>query len=95
MTELAKLTIKQALDGVGKREFTSKEVVKECAKAIAEKDAKLHAFLRSVDGGIIDNTNITQEPLLCGLPLALKDNILTKDFITTASSNVLREYKPQ
>ena len=38
--------------------------------------------------------NGTEETILTGIPYALKDNFSTKDILTTASSNILKDYVP-
>jgi len=95
MKELNALTLKEALEGLSKKEFTAKDVTKACLLAISLKDPKIHAFLRTISYDIINDTKAAENTLLKSLPVALKDNILTEDFVTTASSNVLSDYKPQ
>ena len=58
--------------------------------AIDRKNLELNAYLdyhtELPSGGFGDE--------LLGAPIAVKDNFLTKDLVTTASSNVLRGYRP-
>ena len=44
---------------------------------------------------IIDKCKIKEKDTpLSGIPYALKDNFSTKDVLTTASSNILKDYVP-
>lgn len=92
--ELNKLTLKEALEGLKNKEFKSAEVAADCLKSIEKLNPKLHAFLAEAPTDALNYIG-SATGLLKGLPLAIKDNILTKQFITTASSNVLRDFKPQ
>ena len=85
--ELNKLTLKEAMEGLEKKKFKATEVAMDCLKSIEKLNPKLHAFLAEAT---TDTLNYIASPLgqLKGLPLAIKDNILTKQFKTTASSNV-------
>src|SRR5258708_5506710 len=95
------LTIKSALDGIKKKEFSSEELTSSCLEEI-EKKKELNAFItvdrqgtlnqaRHADIKIKDGIRL---PLL-GIPIALKDIFLTKGLRTTAGSKVLEDYIPQ
>src|SRR5258708_11861157 len=95
------LTIKSALDGIKKKEFSSEELTSSCLEEI-EKKKELNAFItvdrqgtlnqaRHADIKIKDGIRL---PLL-GIPIALKDIFLTKGLRTTAGSKVLEDYVPQ
>lgn len=95
MSGLNKLNVKEFLEGVKSKTFTPSDAAKDCLEAISQKDKKVHAFLRTVDYDTINNIVTDEGSLLNGLPIGLKDNILTRDFVTTASANVLADYRPQ
>ena len=65
------------------------EVFEFFMKRIRTYDDKIHAF---VPGGIADIFSAAKTGVLCGLPLALKDNIVTTNLPTTASSKILEGY---
>jgi aspartyl-tRNA(Asn)/glutamyl-tRNA(Gln) amidotransferase subunit A len=84
------LTLKQTLDGLKAQQFSAAEVQQAVLDQIAAKNEELNVYLD------YHHELPTQEfaPLLMGVPIAVKDNYLTTDLVTTASSNVLRGYKP-
>ena len=87
--DLRELTLKEALLGINEKKFTAADVTKSCLQAIEEK-SKLNAYL------YINKNEVNPcEDSLKNLPIAVKDNILTKGIRTTASSKVLEYYLPQ
>lgn len=106
MSELNKLTIKQALEGMKSREFTSLEITTSCLDEIEKKDPNIQAFisvtkeeaLKSAKEAdkLIDSKGIEafrEKPLL-GIPYASKDNFCTEGIKTTAGSKVLEDFVP-
>lgn len=87
------LTLKTALDKISKNEITAQEVINDVKVAIAKENEKLNVYLtmNEVDSAAEDQKNTP----LKGLPIAVKDNICTRDLRTTASSAVLDDFKPQ
>ena len=71
--------------------ITSEELVKESIKKSHEINDKCNAFvtiLNDAKGGkVTDN-------LLSGIPFGVKDNYSTKNILSTASSNTLKNYVP-
>ncbi|HOX95995.1 MAG TPA: Asp-tRNA(Asn)/Glu-tRNA(Gln) amidotransferase subunit GatA [Candidatus Woesebacteria bacterium] len=102
MKQLHELTIKEVHDGYLNRDFTCVDLVRHFLNRIEKYNPKLNIYLSlnekaleeaaAVDKEIIEK-GITR-PLL-GIPFAVKDNFLTKGIVTTASSNILRDYLPQ
>ncbi len=102
---LNKLTIKQAREGLKKKEFSSVELTRACLDRIKETDGKLNAFvtlteeeaLKSAEKADIllatQGETFRAQPLL-GIPIAVKDNFSTLGIRTTASSKVLDDYIP-
>lgn len=96
------LTIKQAHEKLASKEISSLELVKDCIKRIEKTDRHVHAFLntnfeqaqdaaKEVDKKIKKGEHIK---MLEGIPCGIKDLILTKGIVTTASSKMLQNYKP-
>lgn len=102
---LNELNVKQALNGLKNREFTSKDLVLACNSQIDKYDGVLKAFLtRPTLEKLVEAANIADRlidaegdsafekyPLL-GIPCAIKANFNTLGDPTSASSKVLENY---
>ena len=89
MTDLNKLTLKKAQKLVAEKEVTAAEIQQACIDKIKEVNGKLNIFLSHLDAPVT-----ASEGSLHSLPIAVKDNVCTLDFPTTASSKVLEGYRP-
>lgn len=98
--ELSDLTIIQAHEKLVKREFSALELTKSFLDRISDLDKKIFSFLttipdlalsqaKKVDDWILENREI---PLLAGIPLAVKDNVLVEGVKCTAASKILENY---
>ncbi len=94
--DLSKLNIEKIIDSFAQKEFNSTELVKEYLKNI-EKD-NTNSFITINDKVLEQAQKADQEraegnnkPLL-GIPLAIKDIILTKGIKTTGASKILKNY---
>lgn len=94
-------TLMEMRQGLINKEFTSVELTESIFDNIAEYDAKIEAFLslnkenalkqaKQSDEKGYDAQSITMQ----GLPIGIKDNIVTKGLITTASSRMLENFNP-
>jgi len=94
------LTIKSFNAGLKDKNFSVAEVAKEYFSAIEEKDSGFHAYLSldkenayrqaaTVDALVAESKPV---PLLAGVPLAIKDNILIAGGRTTAAAKILENY---
>lgn len=102
MKALHELTIKEIHEGYLNHDFTCVDLVTHLLKRIEKYNQKLNVFLflnedaldeaAKVDA-LIEKEGIVK-PLL-GIPMAIKDNFLTPNMPTTASSNILKGYLPQ
>lgn len=72
------------------KELTSNELIEETLKKSHEVQDKLNAFVTICD----DATGSVNENILSGIPYVAKDNLSTKDILSTASSNTLKDYVP-
>jgi aspartyl-tRNA(Asn)/glutamyl-tRNA(Gln) amidotransferase subunit A len=106
LNELSILEVARALRA---REFTVRELFDYCyAEAVsknlalnayrelfkdAETDAAIDAAQKRIDEDGSKSPAEGGAPLLCGIPLALKDNILIEGRIAGASSKILENYK--
>lgn len=100
--KLHQLSIQEIHQGLKNQDFTVQELVEHLLKRIHKYNPDLNIFLTINPNAIkhaqeidkqIAKEGITQP--LQGIPIAIKDNYLTKDLITTASSKLLKRYLPQ
>ena len=101
MTDLADLTIAQAGSGLRSGEFTAVDLLAAVERRAAVTEAHLHAYLTLDRAGAraaaeaADAALATGDPRpLLGIPIALKDNMVTRGVETTASSQILAGWKP-
>jgi aspartyl-tRNA(Asn)/glutamyl-tRNA(Gln) amidotransferase subunit A len=98
---LNELTIVEAARGLRVKEFTVRELWDACHAVAVAKNPELNAYLEifEADAAAIAaaqeriNTEGEQAPLLCGIPLAIKDNILIEGKIASAASKMLENYR--
>ena len=94
------LTIKQAHLGLKNQEFSAKELTRAFLNEISLKDKKISSFLTQTKDLALSQAEKVDElisrgkelPILAGIPMALKDNILVKDVKCTAGSKILENY---
>ncbi|API88920.1 aspartyl/glutamyl-tRNA amidotransferase subunit A [Marinilactibacillus sp. 15R] len=93
-------TLEELHERLVNSELTSVQVIEAVYEKINETEPNVGAFLalnkeealkqaREVDKNGIDPNNI-----LSGLPIGIKDNIVTKDLTTTAASKMLEDFVP-
>ncbi len=87
------LTLTEAVKLLKKKEISLEEVYRDIDKIIEEKNPKLNVYLFSDEEAIKKARQRSDLPL-AGIPIAVKDNFLTVELPTTASSNVLRGFMP-
>lgn len=98
MIDLSTLTIKSATEGLQAGKFSSRDLAEASLKAIKEKDGEIHAFLEVFDD-VLDQADEADRRIkngenlpLLGIPVALKDNMLSKGKRVTASSKILEGF---
>ncbi len=98
--KLPNLTIAQASQGLKKKEFSALELCKDYLEKIKEKDREIFAFLTVNEDSALSQAKKIDDlisqgkklPLLAGIPMAVKDNILVEDIKCTAGSKILENY---
>lgn len=86
--------------GLLNKDFSSKELTTETFKQIKATDAKIEAFLTLNEKQAlaaaqkVDEKGITAADKLAGIPVGIKDNIVTKGLKTTAASKILGNFEP-
>lgn len=81
-----------------KKEITIPDLVDESFKRIAAVDGDVKAFLTLDEGNARNQAKELQESgktgILNGVPIGVKDNIVTKELRTTAASQILSNFDP-
>ncbi len=101
MKEITGLTIWQLRKLYEKKEVKASEVISSLLEKINSEDKKLHSYL-FVNEKAIEEAKIVDEKIakgeklkeLEGVPIAIKDNICTKDIPTTCASKILKNFIP-
>ena len=92
--------LKSLHEGLVNKDFSAEELAKETFETIKKREEKIDAFItldeeramekaRAVDAKGIDEGNV-----LDGIPVGIKDNIVTKGLKTTAASKMLENFNP-
>jgi aspartyl-tRNA(Asn)/glutamyl-tRNA(Gln) amidotransferase subunit A len=79
--DLTKLTLTEAIKGLGEKQFSLQELNKSYLERIKKYNPELNAFL---------DVNEESE----GIPVAIKSLISTKGMRTSAASKIIENYKP-
>ncbi|HEX8946817.1 MAG TPA: Asp-tRNA(Asn)/Glu-tRNA(Gln) amidotransferase subunit GatA, partial [Candidatus Paceibacterota bacterium] len=95
------MTIVEAARALRARELSVRELWDACATAAKEKNGEIFAYLELFDADdaaiAAAQKRIDEEgenaPMLCGIPLAIKDNILIEGHIASAASKMLENYR--
>jgi len=101
MTKLNEMTIVEAMHALRARDCTVRELWDACAAAAHARNPELNAYLEifHADETAIDSaqrrldTEGGEAPMLCGIPLAIKDNILIEGMVACAASKMLENYR--
>ena len=97
MTDLLQKNISDLLRAYRSRETTPEEVCREIFAKIDRYDSKTGAFLKLDREGAMLASKEAAKDLnrpLAGVPIAIKDNISTRNLETTCSSKILKGYVP-
>ena len=93
-------TLTSLHEGLVNKEFSSVELTQAAFKRIAETDGKVEAFLALDEEGALKQAQAADEKgyadgnILNGIPLGIKDNIVTEGVTTTAASRMLGDFMP-
>ncbi|XOB40468.1 MAG: Asp-tRNA(Asn)/Glu-tRNA(Gln) amidotransferase subunit GatA [Candidatus Nealsonbacteria bacterium] len=98
--ELTSLTIKKIHEGLLKKEFSALELTRAYLEKVKKEDVKIHSFLSVCEDTAVSQAKKIDEmifvgreiPLLAGVPVAVKDNILVEDLGCSAGSRILKNY---
>lgn len=98
--KLADKTANELQELLHSKELTIAELTEATFKRIKELDPKVDAFLAlneeqaTKQAAEMDQTDATERGPLYGLPIGVKDNIVTEGLETTASSLILKGFNP-
>ena len=102
MTDLNKLTLAQAREGLRRRDFSATELTQAFLKAIEAANAALNAYVLPTPELALSQAKESDKRLkagearpLEGLPLGNKDLFCTMDVRTTACSKILDDFHPR
>jgi aspartyl-tRNA(Asn)/glutamyl-tRNA(Gln) amidotransferase subunit A len=98
--DLTEFTIAQTHEGLKKKEFSAVELTKTFLKRIEQEDKNIFSFLTITQDLAIAQAKLVDElifsgqdlPILAGIPMAVKDNILVDGIKCTAASKILGNY---
>ncbi len=96
-TELHQLTLHQAAEILQKGEISSEELCQAVLRRIEAVEPKIHSYvtvMKQDESVPVSGEALSNDPLLAGIPLAVKDNIVTRGIRTTCSSRVLADFVP-
>jgi len=99
--DLHRLTVHEASDVLSKREISSTELTEALLSRIESVDAQVGAYLTVDAEGALAAAAEADSRLangggdaLTGVPISLKDNVITKDLRTTCGSRMLENFVP-
>ncbi|WP_035446249.1 Asp-tRNA(Asn)/Glu-tRNA(Gln) amidotransferase subunit GatA [Atopobacter phocae] len=98
--KLNELTIVEMHEGLLAGQFTAVDLVTAVFEAIDDRDERFGAFLALnkeealEQAKAADEAGYSKERPLNGIPIAIKDNIVTKNLTTTAASRMLEDFVP-
>ncbi len=104
MTNLTQLTLSDALDGLRKRQFSSREITQAYLDEIEKANPHLNAYVVVTGEKALAMADASDAQLgktkgkvgrLEGAPLGVKDLFCTEGVRTTACSNILGEFTPE
>ena len=98
MSNILDKSIKEIHELLVDKKITCKELVEEVYKKIEESDLNAFITLNKTNAlelaEELDSEEVDKDNLLWGIPIAVKDNISTKDLRTTCASHILENYVP-
>lgn len=91
--KLNTLTLTETITRLKAKEISHAQLYKDIHDEIARNNEKFNIYL-TLDNEALAKAEKLHNTPLSGVPIAIKDNFLTKGMRTTASSNVLKDFIP-
>lgn len=100
--EITNLKAWEMKDKLFNKELSSREIMEAHIKRIEKNEPNIHAFITlDIEGALKEADRIDEKirnnqrlEVLAGLPIGIKDNIVTKDLRTTCGSRMLENFIP-
>lgn len=100
--DLYKLTAHESMDLLAKKEVTSQELTQAVIDRIETVDKQVESYITNTFESALETAKAVDEKIakgeelmpLEGVPMAIKDNICTKDITTTCASKMLENFVP-
>ena len=97
------LTATELSERIKDREVSPVEAVEAYLDRIEELNPKLNSYITVLADEAMEAARGAEEAIIAGryigpmhgIPVALKDQLLTRGILTTAGSNILKDYVPQ
>jgi aspartyl-tRNA(Asn)/glutamyl-tRNA(Gln) amidotransferase subunit A len=98
--QLNQLTIKEAHEGLVKKEFSSVDLAEACLEQVKKVEKKIKAFITLTEDLALDEARKIDKKIsqgeeigiIEGIPVAIKDNMAINGVRTTAGSKILENY---
>lgn len=100
MTKLYDKSLEELHTLLASKEITATELTEATLSRIEETEPQVDSFITINDEKAlemakdIDEKGISSENILAGIPIGIKDNIVTRDVLTTAASKILYNFDP-
>jgi len=103
MNSICDFSIRELRDGLKRRDLSAEEIARAFLDRIEEIDPEVSAFLTINRRNVLDTARKIDRELasgdrkvgrMTGIPIALKDNIITRGLRTTCASRILHDYIP-
>ena len=90
------LSIEEMHEAIINEKVTPEELVKESLQRAKDYQREYNSFVTITEKEALGELNKIEnkDSYLYGIPCAIKDNLSTKGILTTASSNILKDYIP-
>lgn len=100
--KLMDLSVTELADKIKSKEISVLEAVNEAFETIEAKDSEINSYVTIVKENAVKKAMEIQEKIdngekvgeFAGVPVAIKDNICTKDVLTTCGSKILSNFIP-
>ncbi|HEX3586471.1 MAG TPA: amidase family protein, partial [Candidatus Angelobacter sp.] len=100
--DLASLTIDSVRTAIAEKQVTASELVEQFYGKIKVEDPEIHAYLTLCEDRALQQTKHIDDlvskgdplPPLAGVPIGIKDVMVTKGIRTTAGSKILDNFIP-
>lgn len=92
--KLNELNLNQTIKGLQKKQFSSAEITQTCLDQIKQTNQKLNSVITVNKNALEEAKRADISKPLAGVPYLIKDNFLTSNIRTTASSKVLDNFIP-